>query len=164
MTGDWNTVSSTDPIPQSDSGSVDNSCLRKNHKSAGFTLVELLVVLVVLGLLAGLAGPRLISIIGDSRSDAANLQMSQFKQILDLYRLDVANYPTTQQGLQALVEKPNDAERWNGPYTDSIPKDPWGNDYIYQFPGDQGDYDLSSLGADNRPGGDGENADITSWK
>lgn len=101
--------------------------------------------------------------LGQSRQETARLQIDHFKTALDLYRLDVATYPSSQQGLTALVQQPTDAGRWNGPYLDELPKDPWGNDYVYKSPGDQGDYDLSSLGGDNRAGGDGDNADITNW-
>jgi general secretion pathway protein G len=133
---------------------------------AGFTLIELLVVLVILGLLAALAGPRIISYLGGARSDTARLQIESFKSALDLYRLDVGRYPTTQQGLGALLVNPQNIPGWKGPYLDakSLPKDPWSNAYIYQSPGQHGDYDLTSLGADGAPGGTGDAADVTSWQ
>ncbi len=132
---------------------------------AGFTLIELLVVLVILGLLAALAGPRVISYLGGAKSDTARLQIENFKSALDLYRLDTGGYPTTQQGLGALVRNPGNAAGWKGPYIDSpnLPVDPWGNPYIYKAPGDHGAYDLSTLGSDKAPGGSGEAADVTSW-
>ncbi len=145
---------------------AENSSAAKYPSSrAGFTLIELLVVLVILGLLAALAAPRVINYLGGAKTDAAELQIQNFKSALDLYRLDVGGYPSTTQGLKALVEEPTGANGWRGPYLDSstIPLDPWGNDYGYRAPGEHGNYDLLSLGADNGQGGDGENADVTSW-
>ena len=130
-------------------------------RNAGFTLVELLVVLVILGLLAGLAGPRILNYLFTSKKQAAELQIHSYRNSLDLFRLDVSRYPTTQEGLNALKERPDGADRWNGPYMGEVPKDPWDNDYVYKSPGDDGDYDLLSLGADGLPGGEGDNADIT---
>ena len=132
---------------------------------AGFTLIELLVVLVILGLLAALAGPRVISYLGGATADTARLQVQNFKSALDLYRLDTGVYPTTQEGLQALVRSPGNAPGWKGPYIDSpaLPADPWGNGYLYKAPGEHGAYDLYSLGSDKAPGGNGEAADVTSW-
>ncbi len=131
----------------------------------GFTLVELLVVLVILGLLAALAGPRVIGYLGGAKSDTARLQIRGFEQALDIYRLDTGAYPASNQGLQALVEPPGGQTGWNGPYLDgnSVPNDPWGNPYVYRSPGAEGqDYDLAALGSDGRPGGEGEAADVTS--
>lgn len=133
------------------------------RRDDGFTLIELLVVLVILGLLAAVAGPRVIGYLGGARSDTASVQVAAFKQALDLYRLDVGDYPTTEQGLGALIEAPSGAAGWNGPYLDgqSVPLDPWGNEYVYRVPGADDDaFDLLSLGADNRQGGNGEDADI----
>ena len=132
----------------------------------GFTLIELLVVLVILGLLASVAGPKVINYLGGARSDTARLQIEEFGASLDLYRLETGRYPTSQEGLQALVQKPASVNGWNGPYIRSraLPKDPWGNDYRSTAPGKHGSYDISSLGADNREGGDGENKDINSWE
>jgi len=129
---------------------------------AGFTLIELLVVLVILGLLAAIAGPRVVGYLGGAKGDAARIQLAAFEQALDLYRLDTGRYPTTEEGLGALVTAPPGAARWNGPYLDanSVPTDPWGHAYVYRVPGTEGDYDLYTLGADNRPGGTGENAPI----
>lgn len=131
----------------------------------GFTLIELLVVLVILGLLASLAGPKVISYLGGAKSDSAKLQVEEFGASLDLFKLETGRYPTGQEGLQALVQAPSGLNGWNGPYLKkkAVPKDPWGNEYHYVSPGQHGTYDLSSLGADNREGGEGENKDLTSW-
>lgn len=130
----------------------------------GFTLIELLVVIIVLGLLVGLVGPRLFGRVGQSKQAAARAQIELFGAALDQYRLDVGAYPNTSQGLDAMWRNPNVAG-WNGPYLKkSPPKDPWGNPYKYRCcPGQFGEYDLWSEGADNAPGGDGESADIVSW-
>ena len=135
------------------------------RSDAGFTLIELLVVLVILGLLAALAGPRVISYLGGAKADTARLQVQNFKSSLDLYRLDTGSYPTTQQGLGALLRNPGNVAGWKGPYIDSptLPNDPWGNPYIFRSPGEHGAYDLYTLGSDNAPGGSGEAADVTSW-
>ena len=139
---------------------------RRNTDDRGFTLIELLVVLVILGLLAGLAVPRAIRYLGGAKTDAARLQVEALGSALDLYRLDVGRYPTGSEGLQALVEAPSGAETWNGPYTkgNTVPLDPWGNEYNYVQPGEHDSYDLYSLGADNAEGGEGEDADVASWQ
>ncbi|PIE82794.1 MAG: type II secretion system protein GspG [Candidatus Contendobacter odensis] len=132
----------------------------------GFTLIELLVVLAILGLLAGLVGPQVMKYLGGANTKTAKLQIEDFSVALDAYRLDVGRYPSGSEGLQALVEKPAGASRWNGPYLrkNKIPKDPWGNEYQYRSPGQYGGaFDLYSLGADNTEGGDGENQDVVSW-
>jgi general secretion pathway protein G len=131
----------------------------------GFTLLELLVVLVILGLLAAVAGPRVIGYVGGAKSDTAKIQLEEFASALDLYRLEVGRYPTTQEGLDAMVKAPAGATGWNGPYLKkkAVPKDPWGNDYHYTAPGQHGPFDISSLGADNKEGGEGENKDVTNW-
>lgn len=130
----------------------------------GFTLVELLVVIIVLGLLVGLVGPRLFGRVGQSKTAAARAQIELLGAGLDQYRLDVGRYPDTSQGLDALVRSPGVAN-WNGPYLKKdVPRDPWGNPYKYRCcPGQHGDYDLWSEGGDGAPGGEGENADVTSW-
>src|SRR5262249_29310030 len=130
----------------------------------GFTLIELLVVIIVLGLLVGLVGSRLFGRVGQSKQAAARAQIELFGAALDQYRLDVGGYPTGSQGLDALVRNPNVAS-WNGPYLKkAVPKDPWSNSYKYRCcPGQYGEYDLWSEGADGAPGGEGENADVTSW-
>lgn len=127
----------------------------------GFTLIELLIVMIILGLLAALAGPRLIQKVGGSKVKAAQTQISLFETALDAYMLDVGEYPTTEQGLAALTQDPG-ASGWDGPYlTKDAPKDPWNNDYIYRRPGERGEYDIITYGADGEPGGEGENADLT---
>jgi general secretion pathway protein G len=131
----------------------------------GFTLVELLVVIIILGLLAGLVGPRLFGRVGQSRQATARAQIELLGAALDQYSLDVGTYPPSSVGLEALVRNPNIAS-WNGPYLkkNAIPADPWGNPYQYKCcPGDHGEYDLWSDGADGKPGGEGESADIASW-
>ena len=127
----------------------------------GFTLIELLVVIIILSLLAALVGPRLFGRVGKSKTAAAQAQVELFGAALDQYRLDIGKYPAQ---LEDLVRNPG-AQGWDGPYLkkSEIPKDPWGNPYQYKNPGQHGDYDLWSQGADNAPGGEGENADATSW-
>jgi len=131
----------------------------------GFSLIELLVVIIILGLLAGLVGPRLFGRVGQSKQAAARAQIELLGAALDQYRLDVGGYPPSSVGLQALVQNPN-VRDWNGPYLKKnfVPFDPWGRPYQYKCcPGDHNDYDIWSYGADGAPGGDGENADVTSW-
>ncbi|GGO80158.1 type II secretion system protein GspG [Marinobacterium nitratireducens] len=132
----------------------------------GFTLLELLVVLVILGLLASLVGPQVLRHLGTSKTKTAALQIEELSAALDLYRLEVGRYPSTNEGLDALIEKPSNAPNWNGPYLKKkvVRKDPWGFDYVYNYPGQHGDFDLYSLGADNKDGGDGENQDVRSWE
>lgn len=132
----------------------------------GFSLIELLVVLVILGLLAGLVAPRVMKYVGESKTKTARLQIEDMGAALDLYSLEVGRYPTTEEGLSALVEQPADATGWHGPYLKKkkIPKDPWQREYVYQSPGEHGAYDLYSLGADDAPGGEGDNRDIVSWE
>jgi len=134
------------------------------RKQEGFTLIELLIVMVILGLLAAMVGPRMFGKVGTSKQKAAKAQISMFETSLDTYRLDVGKYPTTQQGLQALRVKPDGVEKWDGPYLPKdVPPDPWGKSYVYESPGNHGDYDIIALGADGNPGGEGEDADIESW-
>jgi general secretion pathway protein G len=129
----------------------------------GFTLVELLVVLVILGLLFGLVVPRTIGYLSRAKSDVAKMQVQSLEQALDLFRLDVGRYPTQEEGLKALVARPANAAKWSGPYLKGgeVPPDPWNRPYLYEAPSKRGlGYDLYSLGADGARGGDGENADI----
>jgi len=130
--------------------------------SKGFTLIELLVVLVILGLLAGLVGPKVVSYLSRGKSDTTKLQVEQIAAAMDLYLLDVGSYPSESEGVEALVTEPAGVKNWRGPYLrkNEMPVDPWGNEYHYKYPGDEGDFDLYSLGADNAEGGEGENADI----
>jgi len=134
-------------------------------KEYGFTLVEILVVIIIIGLLAALVGPRLFGKVGTAKQKAAKAQIELFGTALDTYRLDVGTYPTTEEGLKALREKPSGLEKWQGPYlTKEIPLDPWGNAYVYKCPGEHGEYDLISYGLDGVLGGEGENHDIVNWK
>ena len=129
----------------------------------GFTLIELLVVIIVLGLLVGLVGPRLFGRVGQSKQAAAKAQIELLGAGLDQYRLDVGSYPNTSQGVEALQKNPG-VQNWNGPYLKkAVPKDPWSHPYKYRAPGQHGEYDLWSEGADGAPGGEGENSDIVSW-
>ena len=133
----------------------------------GFTLIEIMVVLIIIGLLAGIVVPRLMGRTEEAKRTKAAVQIKNFQSALDLYRLDSGIYPSTDQGLQALVEKPAVGEiprNWKDDgYIDKIPKDPWGDNYVYLSPGVHGDYDLYSYGADGEEGGDGKDADIQSW-
>lgn len=127
----------------------------------GFTLLELLVVMVIIGLLAGYVGPRYFSQIGKAEVKVARAQMEAIEKSLEQYRLDTGHYPTQEQGLVAVVKKPNNEPRWDGPYLKKdLPMDPWGRPFIYKFPGARGDFELSSLGKDGVPGGVGESADL----
>lgn len=132
--------------------------------AAGFTLLELLVVIVIIGLLAGLVAPRYFDQVSKSNTKIARAQIDSLEKALDQYRLDVGSYPSTDQGLAALNTRPTNLEKWTGPYLKkTVPLDPWGGRYVYKSPGDHGEYDLSSLGVDGQPGGSGEAADVTSW-
>ena len=146
--------------------------LRQNHRTAnqrGFTLIELMVVLVILGILAGLIVPRIMGRPEEARRTKARIQIGSIETALKLYKLDNGDYPSTEQGLQALVEAPATgrlAKKWRkGGYLDKgqVPRDPWGNEYIYLSPGMHGDYDLIAYGPDNEPGGEDKDADVTSW-
>ncbi len=137
---------------------------RDRGPASGFTLLELLVVMVIIGLLAAYVGPRYFGQIGKSEVKATRAQLDGLQKALDQYRLDVGRYPPTEQGLAALDARPGDEPRWAGPYlSKAVPKDAWGNDLRYASPGEHGDYDLQSYGRDGRPGGDGLDADLTSW-
>lgn len=131
----------------------------------GFTLVELLVVVTIIGILAALIGPAVFKRLGQSKQHAARAQIEMLGAALDAFRLDVGRYPTTEEGLQALIEPPQGVESWKGPYLrkKKVPLDPWGNPYYYLCPGEHGDYDLCSLGRDGHPGGEDEDKDICNY-
>lgn len=137
---------------------------RTRGRSIGFTLLELLVVMVIIGLLVGYVGPRYFSQVGKSEVKAARAQIDALEKALDQYRLDTGHYPSMDQGLAALTNRPANEPKWDGPYLKKeVPPDPWGKSYIYKSPGEHGAYDLLSYGKDGQPGGTGENADITNW-
>lgn len=130
----------------------------------GFTLLELLVVMVILGLLAGYVGPKYFAQIGKSEVKVARAQIDALDKSLDQFRLDNGHYPSMEDGLTALVTRPASEARWDGPYLKkSVPQDPWGHHYIYRIPGEHGEYELLSYGKDGQQGGEGEAADITNW-
>ena len=132
----------------------------------GFTLIELMVVMIILGLLAALVVPKMFGKLSTAKTNATYAQIELFGTALDSYRLDVGKYPSTGEGLEALISAVSGAEEWDGPYLrkNEIPRDSWGKEYIYESPGNHGDYDLYSLGADASEGGEGEDRDIVSWK
>lgn len=135
-----------------------------NRIARGFTLLELLVVMVIIGLLAGYVAPKVFGQIGKSQTKMAQAQIDALQKALDQYRIDVGRYPTSSQGLSALNKAPGGIRNWAGPYlSKGVPADPWGNPYGYRSPGDHGDYDLYSFGRDGKAGGSGEDADIVSW-
>jgi general secretion pathway protein G len=138
---------------------------RKIKREKGFTLIEILVVVIIIGMLAALVGPKLFGKVGTAKLSAAKAQIELFGTALDTFRLDVGRYPTAEEGLKALREKPSGVEGWQGPYLPKeIPIDPWGTPYVYKSPGEHGDYDLISYGLDKVEGGEGENQDIVNWK
>lgn len=134
------------------------------RSSPGFTLLELLVVMVIIGLLAGYVGPKYFSQIGKSEIKVARAQIDALGKALDQYRLDNGYYPSTEQGLASLITRPANEAKWDGPYLQkNVPADPWGNPYVFVMPGEHGEFDLLSYGKDGKPGGEGEAGDITNW-
>ncbi|MGZ5008126.1 MAG: type II secretion system major pseudopilin GspG [Methylobacter sp.] len=139
--------------------------IKPSHQ-CGFTLLELLVVLGIIAMLAGIVGPQVMKHMGESKTKAAKVQIEDLSAALDMYKLDLGNYPTSTQGLKALIESPGDAKRWNGPYLrkSKMPLDPWQQEYHYVYPGEHGKFDLFTWGADGKEGGEGEDQDIVSWE
>lgn len=137
----------------------------KRRGEAGFTLVEILVVITIIGLIMGLVGPRVLNYLTESKAKAAKIQIESFGSALDLFFLDTGRYPNGSEGLAALVQRPGSIPAWNGPYLKGgvVPADPWGKPYVYRAPGQHGTYDLSSYGADGQEGGTGPAGDITNW-
>ena len=133
---------------------------KKDQRTAGFTLIELMIVIAILGLMAYMVAPRLMSVIGKAKPKIAQTDIKNLEIALDMFYLDVGRYPSDEEGLKVLYQRPDNIPNWAGPYIKKAPKDPWGRDYAYKFPGEHGTYDLISYGADGQPGGDGENADI----
>lgn len=138
----------------------------KKIKQVGFTLVEILVVLAIIGMLAGLVGPKVLKAFSGAKSDTALVQIRDFEQALEIYLLDTGNFPSSDQGLEALVVKPSDAAGWNGPYLrrKDVPKDPWNKAYLYRYPGEHADVDIFSYGSDGQSGGEGDKADVGNWQ
>ena len=134
------------------------------RRSRGFTLLELLVVLVIIGLLAGYVAPKYFAQVGKAEVKTARAQIEGLEKALDQYRIDVGRYPGSEQGLAALITKPADEARWDGPYLKkTLPNDPWGKPYQYRMPGEHGEVDIFSFGRDGQPGGTGDGADVQNW-
>jgi general secretion pathway protein G len=133
------------------------------RRQAGFTLMELLVVLAILGLLASLVGPQVLNQLGGAKSKTAGIQIKDLEQAAEMFNLDVGRYPSSDEGLDALVNKPAGVAGWNGPYLKSVPLDPWNREYQYKYPGERSDIDIFSYGKNGSLGGDGEDADIGNW-
>jgi len=135
--------------------------MRPINRPQGFTLLELLVVVVIIGLLAGYVAPRYFSQVGKSEIQVAKAQIESLEKALDQYRLDMRRYPSAEEGLHALVAKPENAPAWSGPYLKkAVPSDPWGHPYVYRTPGQKGEFEILSYGRDGKPGGSGDDADI----
>ena len=145
--------------------------LKRNRRTAmrrgedGYTLIEILVVITIIGLVVGLIGPRVLNYLGESKVKTARIQIQGFSSALNLYYLDTGRYPTGSEGLSALVQRSSGAASWNGPYLKggNVPNDPWGKPYIYRSPGEHGNYDITSYGADGQEGGTGTASDVTNW-
>ena len=134
-------------------------------RSAGFTLMELLVVLAILGLLMGLVGPQVLNSLGGAKTKTAGIQIKDLEQALEMYKLDVGRFPSTSEGLNSLVNKPGSVTGWNGPYLKSdVPVDPWNREYSYKYPGEHGELDIFTYGQNGSPGGEGEDSDVGNWK
>jgi len=139
--------------------------LRIRSDNRGFTLIEIMIVMIIIGLLAALVAPKFFGRLATAKLSSAKAQIELFGTALDAFRLDTGRYPTTEEGLKALREKPSGVDNWSGPYLPKeIPLDPWKRSYIYKSPGEHGEYDLISYGLDGVEGGDGENQDVVSWK
>lgn len=135
------------------------------ERQRGFTLMELLVVLAILGLLMSLVGPRVLNQLGGAKTKTAGIQIKDLEQSLEMYKLDVGRFPSTEEGLAALVTRPGSAAGWNGPYLKSdVPLDPWKREYHYKYPGEKGELDIYSYGQDGQAGGESEDADVGSWQ
>ncbi len=138
---------------------------RRAYRQSGFTLMELLVVLAILGLLMSLVGPRVLSQLGGAKTKTAAIQIKDLEQALEMYKLDVGQFPSTDQGLNALAAKPAGVVGWNGPYLKSaVPVDPWKREYHYKYPGERGELDIFSYGQNGSPGGEGEDSDVGNWE
>jgi general secretion pathway protein G len=140
--------------------------MQNKIKKRGFSLIELLVVLTILGLLATIVGPRVMSALGGGKTKTAQIQIKELSSALDMFNLHVSRYPTSDEGLAALIERPSGLNLWQGPYLTkkTLPKDPWSREYLYRYPSDNGvEFDLFSLGADGSEGGEGDKADINNW-
>jgi general secretion pathway protein G len=137
----------------------------RGGSEAGFTLVEILVVITIIGLIMALVGPRVVNYLGESKVKAAKIQVESFASALDLFYLDAGRYPSTSEGLAALAQRPGNVDAWNGPYLRGglVPTDPWGRPYLYRSPGEHGAYDIVSYGSDGQEGGTGTSADIANW-
>jgi general secretion pathway protein G len=145
---------------------VDRRQIRRRLRGqGGFTLIEILVVIAIIALIVSLVGPRVLNYLGESKVKAAKIQIQSFGSALDLFNLDAGRYPTTAEGLTALVQSPGTIPAWNGPYLKGgvVPNDPWGKPYLYRSPGEHGSYDIVSYGSDGQEGGTGTAADIVSW-
>ncbi|MDR6335270.1 general secretion pathway protein G [Xanthobacter flavus] len=151
------------PAPMMASPALSRS--RRRRTEGGYTLVELLVVITIIGLIVALVGPRVLGYLGDSKVKTAKIQIQGFSSALDLFYLDAGRYPSSSEGLNALVQRPGNVTTWNGPYLKggTVPLDPWGKAYAYRSPGQHGPFDIVSLGSDGQEGGTGTAADVTSW-